>query len=283
MDNFSGKTAVITGGASGIGAALALGCAAERMNVVLADVDTDGMQSIAAEIKEHGGRALAVRTDVSRLEDVEVLAEKSVSVFGAVDLLFNNAGVSGGGFVWSSTIDDWDWVLGVNLWGVIYGLMVFVPIMLRQGTEGHIVNTASMAGLVSPPGMGPYNVSKHGVIALSETLYHELAVTGARIGVSVLCPSFVKTRIHESDRNRPGDHTAVASDPMHDAVKAILHAAVEAGIPPETVADKTFEAIRANRFYILTHEDSKPAVKSHADDILQDRPPTPIAIPRRSE
>ena len=198
MKEFKDKVAVITGAASGIGRALADRCVQEGMKVVLADVEVETLTKTEESMKAAGATVLAVRTDASRAGDVEVLVAKTVEAFGAVHLLCNNAGVATEAAIWESTTAEWEWVMGVNLWGVIYGARVFVPIMLAQDTECHVVNTASMEGLISGPGLGAYKVTKHGVIALSETLYHDLAERGAKVKVSVLCPGIVNTRIPES-------------------------------------------------------------------------------------
>src|ERR1044071_1599934 len=203
MKEFAGKVAVVTGAASGIGRGLAEACARERMKVVLADVDESALAQAERDLKDAGAEALAVRTDVSKAGDVEALARRTLEAFGAAHLLFNNAGVGAGTTVWESTLEDWQWVLGVNLWGVIHGVRTFVPLMLKQADECHIVNTASMAGLVSGPALGVYKVTKHGVVSLSETLQCELALMKSKVGVSVLCPAGVKTRVMESERNRP--------------------------------------------------------------------------------
>ncbi|MCH7801568.1 MAG: SDR family NAD(P)-dependent oxidoreductase, partial [Chloroflexi bacterium] len=191
MQDFRDKVAVITGGASGIGRAFADRAVREGMKVVLADVEREPLFKAEAELSERGAQVLAVETDVSKAVDLERLAEETVSTFGGVHLLFNNAGVALGGRIWENTTDDWDWIIGVNLMGVIHGVRVFVPIMQEQGDECHIVNTASMAGLVSGPRLGAYKVTKFGVVALSETLYYELGEEGSNIGVSVLCPGFI--------------------------------------------------------------------------------------------
>jgi NAD(P)-dependent dehydrogenase (short-subunit alcohol dehydrogenase family) len=203
---------------------------------------------------------LAVRTDVSQARDVETLADKALEAFGAVHLLCNNAGVATEAPVWESTLAEWEWVMGVNLWGVVHGVRVFVPIMLAQDAEYHIVNTTSMAGLISGPGLGVYKVTKHAVVTLSETLYYELAERGAKIRISVLCPGIVNTRILESARNRPGqlpmtEPLAPASRPRWEALRYL----VPAGMPPEQVADAVFGAIREDQFYILTHPEAKEA------------------------
>jgi NAD(P)-dependent dehydrogenase (short-subunit alcohol dehydrogenase family) len=280
MKDFRGKVAVITGAASGIGRAIADQCAAQGMQLALADVEEHALLRTAQELQEAGATTLAVPTDVSRFAEVEALAEQTCERFGAVHLLCNNAGVGAGSSVWESAIADWEWVLGVNLWGVIHGVKAFVPRMIAQDTECHVVNTASMAGLIAGPGLGVYNVSKHGVVALSETLYHELAARQSKVKVSVLCPGYVKTRIMESERNRP-DHLALPeeAEPVSqslesDALRQARQQAVEAGIAPELVAEAVFAALSEDRFYILTHPDYMPLVKLRMNDILAGRNPT---------
>ena len=275
MKEFKDKVAVITGAASGLGRAMADRCVREGMKVVLADVEVDALAKTEAIMKASGATVLAVPTDVSQAGDVEALAQKALEVFGAVHLLCNNAGVGTGAAIWESTIAEWEWVIGVNLWGVIHGVRVFVPIMLEQDTECHIVNTASMAGLISGPGLGAYKVTKHAVVTLSETLYHELAERGARVKVSVLCPGVVSTRIMESARNRPGQfRTTEPRDPAAVARWEALRQAVAAGMPPEQVADAVFEAVQKDQFYILTHPEWQDSVRSRMEDILQGRNPT---------
>ena len=203
MEAFQGKVAVVTGAASGIGRALAERCAQEGMKVVLADIEEPALLQANRELAAQGAETLAVPTDVSQAGDVETLARKAFETYKAVHLLCNNAGVGGGKTAWESTLADWEWVLGVNLWGVIHGIHFFVPRMLEQQSEGHIVNTASMAGLIYGPGQSSYKVSKHGVVSLSETLYYELALQGASLKVSVLCPGYVNTNVLDSQRNRP--------------------------------------------------------------------------------
>ncbi|HEV2859606.1 MAG TPA: SDR family NAD(P)-dependent oxidoreductase [Pyrinomonadaceae bacterium] len=277
MKEFRGKVAVVTGAASGIGRALAERCAGEGMRVVLADVDEAGLAEAERELKEAGAEAVAVRTDVSKAGEVEALAQRTLDAFGAAHLLFNNVGVGAGTTVWESTQADWEWVLGVNLWGVIHGVRTFVPLMLGQGDECHVVNTASMAGLISGPALGVYKVAKHGVVALSETLCCELALMKSNVGVSVLCPGGVNTRIMDSERNRPAElrnDSAVGS--AHPAVaqaEAMLHRIVGAGMPPSEVAAMVFDAIRDGRFYILTHEDWKTHVLKRMGDIVHGRNP----------
>jgi NAD(P)-dependent dehydrogenase (short-subunit alcohol dehydrogenase family) len=280
MQQFQGRVAVITGAASGIGRGLARRCVREDMKVVLADIEEKALSRIAAELKTAGGSVLEVVTDVSKAGDVDALARKTLEIFGAVHLLCNNAGVGAGTTVWESTLADWEWVLGVNLWGVIYGVRVFVPIMLAQDTDCHIVNTASIAGLTAYPGAGIYKVTKHGVVTLSETLYYELAERGAKVHVSVLCPSWVNTGILTASRNRPA---ALQNDPAEEKVspqvKSRFQAARESaqsGMTPHQVADCVFTAMKENRLYILTHPESKEWVRGRMENILAGRNP-PIA------
>ncbi len=204
MRNFQDKVAVVTGAASGIGYALAERFAQEGMRVVLADIEKDALAAAEARLSQHDKRVLAVVTDVSKAESVEALAQKTLDAFGAVHIVCNNAGVGNPAVpIWENTLADWQWVLGVNLWGVVHGIRTFVPILLRQGEPGHVVNTASMAGLTSTARLGIYCASKHAVVAISETLHAELAAINSAVKVSVLCPSFVKTNIADSSRNRP--------------------------------------------------------------------------------
>ena len=205
MEQLEDKVAVVTGGGSGIGRAVATHLAGAGMQVVVADIEQDALDATVAELVAGGHRAIGVRADVSDGASVEALAETTVAEFGAVHVVHNNAGVGVGGPVWTHTERDWQWVLGVNLWGVIHGIRSFVPRMLDQGGPAHVVNTASMAGLISVPYLGAYNVSKHGVVTLSETLHRDLGLAGSDIGVSVLCPGLVMTNIFESQRNRPDE------------------------------------------------------------------------------
>jgi NAD(P)-dependent dehydrogenase (short-subunit alcohol dehydrogenase family) len=276
MKEFKDKVAVITGAASGIGRAVADRCAQEGMKVVLADVEVETLTKTEASMKSSGATVLAVRTDVSQARDVEALAQETLKAYGAVHLLCNNAGVGMEAAIWESTIAEWEWVMGVNLWGVIHGVRFFVPLMLAQDTECHIVNTASMAGLISGPGLGVYKVTKHAVVTLSETLYHELAERGAKVKVSVLCPGTVNTRIMESARNRPGRlPTTEPRSPASAARWEVLRQLVQAGMPPGQVAGAVFEALRKDQFYILTHPEGKKYVRTRMEDILQERSPTP--------
>ena len=282
MKEFQGKVAVVTGAASGIGRALAERCAQEGMRVVLAGINEQTLMQASQELRDEGASVLAVQTDVSKAGDVEALAQKAFDTYGAVHLLFNNAGVGAGTIIWESTLADWEWTMDVNLWGVIHGIRAFVPRMLAQDTEGHIVNTASIAGLTSGPGLGIYKVTKYGVVTLSETLYHELALRGAKIKTSVLCPGFVKTRIMNGARNRPArlqnDPAEVKMGPESVALIQFMLQAVEAGMSPEQVADIAFQAIRDETFYILTHPETKEAIRVRMEDILQERNPTFIPV-----
>jgi NAD(P)-dependent dehydrogenase (short-subunit alcohol dehydrogenase family) len=278
MKEFHGKVAVVTGSASGIGRALAGKSAQEGMKVVLADIEEQALLRASQELKADGAEVLAVPTDVSKAGDVEALAKKAFETYGAVHLLFNNAGVGAGTIVWESTLADWEWTMSVNLWGVIHGIRAFVPRMLEQDTEGHVVNTASMAGLTSGPGLGIYKVTKHGVVSLSETLYHELVLRGAKVKASVLCPGFVNTQIMDSARNRPArlknDPSEEKIGPESEAPVQFMRQVIQAGMPPQQVSDIVFQAIRDERFYILTHPEWKEAIRVRMEDILQGRNPT---------
>ena len=276
MKEFKGKVAVVTGAASGIGRALALRFARAGMNVVLADVEVGALDEAEREVRAVGGSTLAVRTDVSKARDVEALAKATLDRFGAVHIVCNNAGVSVGGLSWTHTLADWEWVLGVNLWGVIHGVRVFTPILLSQGGAGHIVNTASLAGLLSGPGSSVYNVTKHSVVTLSETLHQELVMLGSPVRVSVLCPGFVSTRIPDAARNRPAELADTAPPlPGAEEMQALGRQLVASGSPPATVADCVFEAIRAERFYILPHPEWKDLIRARMETILAEGNPTP--------
>ncbi len=277
MKDFQGKVAVITGGASGLGRAMAERFAREGMRIVLADVEPTALAGAEAEMKAAGAQVIGVRTDVAKAAEVEALAQQALAAFGAVHLVANNAGVAPLGNAWENSVADWEWTLGVNLWGVIHGVRVFTPIMLAQGDEAHIVNTASVSGLISPPGSAMYNVTKHAVVTLTETLYHDLALKQARIGCSVLCPAYVPTGIVDSERNRPAllQNPAREKTAEQQAREALLRKAVTSGKQSAgDVAQKVFEAVRDGRFYILTHPRIKPSIQWRMEDILQDRNPT---------
>jgi len=281
MKDFKNKVAVVTGAASGIGFALAERCAKEGMKVVLAGINEDTLKKAEKDIKKTGATTLVVKCDVSKAKDVEALAKKTLDTFGAVHLLFNNAGVAAGATVWGSTLADWEWVLKVNLWGVIYGIHFFVPIMLRQNDECYIVNTSSGFGFFTSPGNSPYIVSKHGVGALSETLYRELEQGGHNIGVSVLCPGVVNTKIMECARNRPkelqnkpGEEMDMTDPKVQERTK-FLKQIFDNGMLPQRVADFVFNAIIKKKFYILPNmEIAIPVIKARMEDVLQERNPT---------
>jgi len=281
MKNFQGRTAVITGAGSGFGLELARLAAGRGMNVVLADIQTDALDKAAAEIEGLGSAVLAQRLDVAKSAEVEALGRLVAQRFGAPHLVFNNAGVGSGGLIWETTLADWDWVLGVNLMGVVHGVRVFTPMMLEAaaadpGYAGHIVNTASMAGLVNMPNMGVYNVSKHAVVALSETLYQDLRLVTDQIGASVLCPFFVPTGITASERNRPADAGADEKPTRSQLIgKAMSERAVGRGkVSAADVAGFVFEAIEADRFYVYSHPKALGSVQTRIEDIVTPRNPT---------
>lgn len=275
MKDFAGKVAVITGAGSGFGREFARLGHALGMKLVLADVQRDALNAVVAELGGAGATVIADVVDVARGEDVQRLADRAYAELGAVHLLFNNAGVGCGGLVWENSDRDWQWVLGVNLWGVIHGIRHFVPRMIDSGVAGHVVNTASVAGLVCPPNMGVYNVSKHAVVALTETLAHDLRLAQARIGVSLLCPAFVPTGIAESHRNRPAELRGEPPTASQRAAHAALTKAVDSGkLTAAQVAQMTFDAVAAERFYVLTHPQILPTVELRFDDILQQRTPS---------
>lgn len=287
MKTFHGKVAVITGAASGIGRALAEQCVQEGMKVVLADVEEQALRQTSRDLAAQGAETLAVQTDVSQAGDVERLAQIAFETYSAVHLLFNNAGVGAGKSAWESTLADWEWVLGVNLYGVIHGIRSFVPRMLESEARGYIVNTASMAGLTSSPGLSVYMASKHAVVSLTETLYHELTLRGANIGVSVLCPGFVKTRIQDAERNRPSRLQNLPDAPVLSVQQPSqteqeggqrLQQAIREGMSPQQLAAMTFAAIREERFYIYPSE-FRAGIQAHMEDILTPRNPT-LLLPK---
>ena len=280
IDNFAGKTAVLTGAGSGFGLECARIGARLGMNLVLVDVQQDALDAAAAEMRAAGSQVLACRVDVSNAAQMEQLGADVLARFGAPHLVFNNAGVGAGGLVWENSVQDWEWVLGVNLMGVVHGVRVFTPMMLDAARNdpawrGHIVNTASMAGLLTPPNMGVYNVSKHAVVSLSETLYQDLSLVSDQVGASVLCPYFVSTGINDSHRNRPG---ALAADkPTRSQLigQAMISKAVSSGkVTAAEVAQKVFDAVAAGQFYIFSHPQALGAVRTRMEDIVQVRNPT---------
>jgi NAD(P)-dependent dehydrogenase (short-subunit alcohol dehydrogenase family) len=281
MQAFEGRTAVITGAASGIGLELARTAAAFGMNVVLADVQPDALAAAAAELAARGSDVLPVRVDTSRPEQVEALADAVRARFGAPHLVFNNAGVGCGGLMWEQSLKTWEWVVGVNLYGVAHGVRLFVPMMLEAaaadaGFEGHVVNTASMAGLLNAPNMGAYNVTKHAVVSLSETLFHDLALITDRVRAHVLCPYFVPTGIKDSERNRPAElRDESPRTRSQEVAKAMGDKAVSSGhLSAAQVAAMVFDAIRADRFYIYSHPHALGSLRTRFEDILEGRNPT---------
>lgn len=277
MQELRGRVAVVTGAASGIGLALAQRFAAEDMKVVLADVEARALRLAEDELRGKAADLLAVEVDVSKPDDVERLARETYAAFGAAHVVCNNAGVAVMGAVHEHSLADWEWVLGVNLWGVIHGVRAFVPRMLAGGQDGHIVNTASIAGLTTSPFMSVYNVTKHGVVALSESMYKEFQASGAPIGVSVVCPGLINTNIMTSSRNRP-ERFAERGMPG-DAARAwseALAAGLSTGYPPSEVAEQIVQGIRDERFYIVPSQpDVTARVTARAQDILALRNPTP--------
>jgi NAD(P)-dependent dehydrogenase (short-subunit alcohol dehydrogenase family) len=280
MKQFTGRTAVITGAGSGFGLETSRLAARRGMNVVMADVQADALERAAAEIEGLGAQVLAQRLDVSKSAEVEALGRAVEKRFGAPHFVFNNAGVGAGGLIWENTLADWEWVIGVNVMGVVHGVRVFTPMMLAAaakdpGYEGHIVNTASMAGLLNPPNMGVYNVSKHAVVSLSETLYQDLHLVTEQISASVLCPFFVPTGISASERNRP--ESAPATKPTRSQLigRAMNDRAVGSGkVSAADVAGFVFAAIEADRFYIYSHPKALGSVQTRLEDVVQARNPT---------
>ena len=281
MKDFKGKVAVITGAAGGIGAGLAGKCAQEGMKIVLADIEEPALKETEQELKAGGAEVLAVPTDVSIKADVEALAEKTLDAFGGVHLLFNNAGVQvgvkRGKTLWEETYNDWEWVLGVNLWGVVYGIKTFLPIMLRQNTPGHIVNTSSVGGLASGNEIGTYKLTKAAVIMLSETLYLQLQKRNTPIGVTVLCLGGVKSKLNEAERNRPArwqnppDTSPLTPD--QEELYRFFQEMNENAMAPAAFAELVFQAIEKEQLFALTHPEMMPRVQQRCDDILNQRNP----------
>ncbi len=278
MKEFRGRTAVITGAASGIGLELARRAAAEGMKLVLADIDAERLEAAVAGLGVAPADVLAQRTDVSREDDVKALADAAFERFGGVHLLCNNAGVGLTRVSWELSTADWNWVLGVDLWSVIHGVQHFVPRMLQQAEGGHVVNTSSVAGLLSTPGMAAYNVAKHGVVTLSETLYGELLAAKAKVGVSLLCPAWVPTAIHESARNRQQRFgEARPAEGLSAAYEQRMANAVKSGrLTATDMANEVFAAVMEERFYVIPHRKINNAIQLRMDDILKLRNPTQL-------
>jgi len=276
VKNFRDRVAVVTGAASGIGLALAGRFAAEGMKVVMADIEAEPLAAAAEGLKRKGMVVRATQVDVSRPDEVDRLARETYDAFGAAHVLCNNAGVAVIGAVHEHTLADWQWVVNVNLWGVIHGVRAFLPRMLAGGDEGHIVNTASMAGLTTAQFMSVYDVTKHGVVALSESMFKELAVTGAPIGVSVVCPGLIDTNIMRSSRNRPEELAEEGkAGPMAQAFGQALADRLAGGYPPSEVAEQVLQGIRDGRFYIVPAQpEVKGAIAVRAQDLIELRNPT---------
>ena len=279
ISDFKGKTAVITGAGSGFGLAVARIGASLGMQLVLIDVQQDTLDAASAELQAAGAQTLAFRLDVSDAAQMEAMADSVKSRWGAPHLVFNNAGVGSGGLIWENTVKDWEWVLGVNVMGVVHGVRLFTPMMLEAAAQdaawqGHIVNTASMAGLLNPPNMGVYNVSKHAVVSLSETLYQDLSLVTGQIGASVLCPYFVDTGISQSFRNRPADMEGKPTRSQQVQHAMISKAVASGKVSAAEVAQLVFDAVANNQFYIYSHPKAIGAVQTRLEDVLQARNPT---------
>lgn len=268
MEDFRDKVAVVTGAASGIGFGLARRFASEGMKVVMADVEEPALKSAADQLESEGAEVLAVVTDVSDHDAVQALAAATFDRFGTAHIVCNNAGIGTGGMTWEVSEAQWRWIVGVNLMGVVHGIQAFVPRFVEQG-EGHVVNTASAAGLLTGPGMSPYFATKHAVVALSESLAADLAMAGSSVGVSVLCPGFVRTRIHESDRNRPDYVPAPAeTDADTGGRREMMSSLIAGGMDPADVADHVLSAIREKRMHIFTHPEMVDAIRQRFDTIV---------------
>lgn len=277
MKDFKGKVAVITGAASGIGKALAIYCAKQGMKIVLVDVQKKALLTAESEIIKIGADTISVVADVSKISDVKSLAKETIRSFGKVELLINNAGVATGSSLWESSINDCKWVIGVNLWGVIHCIHEFVPIMLKQDTQCHIVNTSSIAGLVSYHPSALYQLTKHAIVALSEQLHNDLVIREANIKVSVICPWLVNTKIMDAERNRPekylNDQLLTTHNPEHEDLEQTFRKMTQEEMLPSVLAQIVFEAIQENKFYIFTHPEMKPLILSRMQGIIEERNP----------
>jgi NAD(P)-dependent dehydrogenase (short-subunit alcohol dehydrogenase family) len=281
MRTFAGKVAVVTGAASGIGFELAKIFAEEAMAVVMADVEEAALAHAVEALEAAGGRVLGVPTDVSKAEAVEAVAERAVQAFGAIHVACSNAGVFTGGQLWDASLADYEWLLGVNVWGVIHGIRSFVPRMIAQGDECHLVNTASMAALTALPYTGIYHMTKHAVLALSESLFHELRFAAPRVKVSCLCPELIATAIARAERNRPAELAGAAPSTSGELVRTAITEGTARGMPPRLIAERTLQAIREERFYILAEDAWREAALLRCEDIRLGRNPSfaPPATP----
>jgi NAD(P)-dependent dehydrogenase (short-subunit alcohol dehydrogenase family) len=278
MKTFEGRVAVVTGGAGGLGLAMALRFADAGMNIVIGDIEAEPLARAEAAIAAKGVKVLPRRIDVAKAEDVEALAESAYRHFGSVNVLCNNAGVGGSpGTMWELSVEDWHWVIDVDLWSVVHGVRSFVPRMIASGQEAHVVNTASIAGLVSGAVGGPYTVAKFGVVALSEQLYYELGRAGHNIGVSVLCPGFVNTNIYDSGRNRQAEYgqSRLAPSPQAQQIRAMLEERRKTMLQPAEIGELVFEAVRARNFYIIPagSEALEQAVRARFENVVERRNP----------
>ncbi|MCE7791294.1 SDR family NAD(P)-dependent oxidoreductase [Salipaludibacillus sp. CUR1] len=278
MKEFKGKTAVITGAGNGFGVEFAIECAKREMKLVLADINEEDLKRTEQVIKEMGVEVIAVPTDVSLYEEVAHLAEKTVEIFGSVDLLFNNAGVVVPGPIWEIPVKDWEWIMGVNVNGIAFGLKAFIPVMLKQGTPCHIVNTASVAGLLTTPNMVAYHASKHASVALTESVAMQLEAANSKIGMSVFCPGFVQTDLHNCDRQRPERYAITSDEPYYQSptYRAGLERAkhvITTGIPIDSISQSVFIAIEEERFYILTHPQYNLVIGKRVKEMIEGQNP----------
>lgn len=276
IQDFNNKTAVITGGAGGIGRAMAELFLSRGMNVVLGDIEQEALDATVATLQTQG-KCIGLRTDVSRAEDVQSLADAALAEFGAIHIACNNAGVFAGGLMWEESLADYQWLMDVNVWGVVHGIRTFVPIMQAQGDECHVVNTASMAAVTAMPYSGIYHMTKHAVLALSESLYHELSFHSPNVGVSVLCPEAIKTGIGESERNRPAQYSGSGDIAQTDSRALVMQALADStatGLGPEVMAQRVYDAIVEGRFYILSDDAWRESANVRLDDVRAGRNPT---------
>ncbi|MEO8133852.1 MAG: SDR family NAD(P)-dependent oxidoreductase [Betaproteobacteria bacterium] len=277
LASYEGRTAVVTGAGSGLGLAIARALSAAGAQLVLADINTDDLAVAEKTLRAAGGTCTSCPTDVGWDGSVAALAEHAAARYGAVHLLFNNAGVALAAPVWESSAADWDWLLRVNVMGIVHGIRNFVPAMLAHGQPAHVINTASVAGLITPPGFSAYTVTKHAAVALSEVLYHDLRAADANVGVSVLCPAYFPSRIADSARNRPAALRTPGTDPAQQDTETeaqVRHAVERGKLSADDIARITLESILAGRFYILPHGNIKPSIEARMQDILLDRAPT---------